>query len=65
MANPVKAEITDDLILTVFRGCMQQPVIAKGTPLPAMGRQAFTTSINNQQVIVFEVRRHQPEFSKR
>lgn len=35
--------------------CLQHPVIHKGAPLPATGRQAFTTSLDNQQVIVFEV----------
>ena len=38
--------------------CSQKPIIAKSSPLPAEGRQLFTTSIPDQEVIVFEVINH-------
>lgn len=34
---------------------LQKALVKKGTPLPAEGRQVFTTSVDRQEVIVFQV----------
>ena len=38
---------------------IQKPIIPKSSQLPAEGRQLFTTSIDDQETIVFEVTRNQ------